>query len=97
MGKRTNMKSILITLFLFAATINAKDYKLEFLPSGNPDDFVPLEISVTYIPDNHNGTFTYFVLDKETKMIQGIFYNKLEAISHSQINNGKVLITANIY
>ena len=68
MGKRTNMKSILITLFLFAATINAKDYKLEFLPSGNPDDFVPLEISVTYIPDNHNGTFTYFVLDKETKI-----------------------------
>lgn len=99
MAKTTNtkMKNILITLILFAVTINAKDYKVEFLPSGNPDEFMPLEILVVDIPNNHNGTFTYFVLDRQAKTVKGIFYNKPEAVSHSQINNDKILVTANIY
>ena len=91
------MKNILITLLLFAATINAQEFKVTFLPSGNPDEFVPLIISVTKIPDNHNGTFTYFILSKMTGGIENIFYSEAEAISYSQKINGKILITANIY
>ena len=55
MGKRTNMKNILIALFLFAATVNAQQFKVTFLPDG--------EVMIApELPEKHNGTFTYFVI-----------------------------------
>ena len=90
MGKRTNMKNILIILLVFAATISAQQFKVTFLPDGKvmiaPD-----------LPDNHNGTFTYFVLNKETQSVENMFYNHTEAIMYNQKVNGSILITPNIY
>ena len=49
------------------------------------------------LPDNHNGTFTYFVLNKETQSVENMFYNHTEAIMYNQKVNGNILITPNIY
>ena len=84
------MKNILITLLIFAATISAQQSNVPFLPDGKvmiaPD-----------LPDNHNGTFTYFVLNKETQSIENMFYSHTEAIMYNQKINGEILITANVY
>ena len=84
------MKNILIILLVFAATISAQQFKVTFLPDGEvmiaPD-----------LPYNHNGTFTYFVLNKETQSVENMFYNHTEAIMYNQKVNGDILITPNIY
>ena len=84
------MKNILIILLVFAATISAQQFKVTFLPDGKvmvaPD-----------LPDNYNGTFTYFVLNKETQSVENMFYNHTEAIMYNQKVNGNILITPNIY
>ena len=84
------MKNILIILLVFAATISAQQFKVTFLPDGKimiaPD-----------LPDNPNGTFTYFVLNKETQSVENMFYNHTEAIMYNQKVNGNILITPNIY
>jgi hypothetical protein len=49
------------------------------------------------LPDNHNGTFTYFVLNKETQSVENMFYNHTEAIMYNQKVNGNILVTPNIY
>ena len=84
------MKNILIILLVFAATISAQQFNVTFLPDGKvmiaPD-----------LPDNDNGTFTYFVLNKETQSVESMFYNHTEAIMYNQKVNGNILITPNIY
>ena len=84
------MKNILIILLVFAATISAQQFKVTFLPDGEvmiaPD-----------LPDNHNGTFTYFVLNRETQSVESMFYNHTEAIMYNQKVNGNILVTPNIY
>ena len=84
------MKNILIILLVFAATISAQQFKVTFLSDGKvmvaPD-----------LPDNHNGTFTYFVLNKETQSVENMFYNHTQAIMYNQKVNGNILITPNIY
>ena len=84
------MKNTLIILLVFAATISAQQFKVTFLPDGEvmiaPD-----------LPDNHNGTFTYFVLNKETQSVENMFYNHTQAIMYNQKVNGNILITPNIY
>ena len=84
------MKNILIALFLFAATITAQEFKVTFLPDG--------EVMIApELPEKHNGTFTYFVLNKETQSIENMFYSHTEAIMYNQKVNGDILITPNIY
>ncbi len=81
MGKRTNtkMKNILITLILFAITVNSQT-----------------------LPDNHNGTFTYFVTwDSDEIQIEEVFYSEKEAIDYvnrfKYSHDYRILITPNIY
>ena len=84
------MKNILIALFLFAATVNAQQFKVTFLPDGKV-------MIAPELPETHNGTFTYFVLNKETQGIENMFYSHTEAIMYNQKINGEILITANVY
>ena len=84
------MKNILIALFLFAATVNAQQFKVTFLPYGKV-------MIAPELPEKHNGTFTYFVLNKETQSIENMFYSHTEAIMYNQKINGEILITANVY
>ena len=71
------MKNILIALFLFAATVNAQQFKVTFLPDGKV-------MIAPELPEKHNGTFTYFVLNKETQSIENMFYSHTEAIMYNQ-------------
>jgi uncharacterized cupredoxin-like copper-binding protein len=84
------MKNILITLLLFANTITAQEFKVTLLPDGKV-------MIMPNLPDKHNGTFTYFVLNNETQSVDNMFYDHTKAIMYSQKNNGRILITANIY
>jgi len=84
------MKNILIALFLFAATVNAQQFKVTFLPDGKV-------MIAPELPEKHNGTFTYFVLNKETQGVENMFYSHTEAIMYNQKINGEILITANVY
>ena len=84
------MKNILITLFLFVNTITAQEFKVTLLPDGKV-------MIMPNLPDKHNGTFTYFVLNNETQSVDNMFYDHTKAIMYSQKNNGRILITANIY
>ena len=95
MGKRTNMKNILIALFLFAATITAQEFKVTFLPNGKvmvkPD-----------LPARHIGTFTYFVVWESNKFcIEEMFQSHSEAIRYANQyeykHNYKIVITPNVY
>ena len=84
------MKNILIALFLFAATVNAQQFKVTFLPDGKV-------MIAPELPEKYNGTFTYFVLNKETQGVENMFYSHTEAIMYNQKINGEILITANVY
>tara|TARA_R100000008_G_scaffold79687_1_gene61574 strand:+ start:360 stop:614 length:255 start_codon:yes stop_codon:yes gene_type:complete len=84
------MKNILVILFLFAVTITAQEFKVTLLPDGKV-------MIVPNLPDKHNGTFTYFILNNETQSVDDMFYDHTKAIMYSQKNNGRILITANIY
>ena len=84
------MKNILVILFLFAVTITAQEFKVTLLPDGKV-------MIMPNLPDKHNGTFTYFVLNNETQSVDNMFYDHTKAIMYSQKNNGRILITANIY
>ena len=84
------MKNILITLLLFANTITAQEFKVTLLPDGKV-------MIMPNLTDKHNGTFTYFVLNNETQSVDNMFYDHTKAIMYSQKNNGRILITANIY
>ena len=84
------MKNILIAFFLIAATVKAQQFKVTFLPDGKV-------MIAPELPEKHNGTFTYFVLNKETQSIENMFYSHTEAIMYNQKINGEILITANVY
>ena len=84
------MKNILIILFLFTSIITAQEFKVTLLPDGKV-------MIMPNLPDKHNGTFTYFVLNNETQSVDNMFYDHTKAIMYSQKNNGRILITANIY
>ena len=105
MGKRTNMKNILIALILFAATGSSQLYDLEneeygvmFLPKN------ALIVKPLNLPQKHIGTFTYFVV-WNTEFgywdVEEIFYSHKDLVGYlfkaDNFDKYKVIVTANVY
>ena len=95
MGKRIQMKNILIALMLFAATITAQEFKVTFLPNGKvmvkPD-----------IPSRHTGTFTYFIAwDSDELYIEEMFQTHSEAVKYvnqyKHSHDYRVIIAPNVF
>lgn len=102
MGKRIQMKNILIALILFAATITAQELKYQDLPfkvTFLPDGKVMIKPD---LPVKHIGTFTYFILwNSDEICVEEVFQTHGEAIKYvnqyKYSHDYKIAISPNVY